>query len=178
MAHADEAVDRDDETVEVYVRLPHGLVAADGSRGLRCRGATAREALGDAVTRDDRLAPHLYRADGGLRVDVVLNGWSITVGRGLDTRLADGDRVALMPRVLAHVRESAGATQTSSPGHHDRACPPGFRAVDSDPLGSTSAVGVPPNPRVSAAPPEGGRAPTPARPSAQRPHPSPEVMTG
>ena len=177
VAHEDGTIDRVDETVEVHVRRPYGFVAADGSRGLRRRDVTVREALGDALTRDGQLAAHLYRTDGGLRVDVILKGAS-----PWDAASTPDSPTATGSRLCRESSPTSGSLQAlcraSSPEHRDlSSAPAGFHAVDGDPLGSTSAAGAPPSSRVSAAPLEGGRAFTQARPSARRPDPSSEVMT-
>ena len=81
------------------IKLPVGLVGADGPRDLVCEGATVGAALADCVARDPRLKPRIFREDGSIWVGVFLNGRNVRSADGLDTALNDGDEIKLMPPI-------------------------------------------------------------------------------
>ncbi len=82
-----------------HIKLPVGLVGADGPRELDCDGATVGEALADCITREPRLKPRIFREDGGVWVGIFLNGRNVRSVDGMDTLLADGDEIRLMPPI-------------------------------------------------------------------------------
>jgi molybdopterin synthase sulfur carrier subunit len=82
-----------------HIKLPVGLVGADGPRELHCEGATVGEALADCVARDPRLKPRIFREDGGVWVGIFLNGRNVRSVDGMETVLADGDEIRLMPPI-------------------------------------------------------------------------------
>ena len=84
--------------VQVTMRLPIGL--SDGSRRvLPCAGTTVGEALEDCITQEPRLRPRIFRENGDLWVGVFLNGRNIRQLQGMETELAEGDELRLLPPI-------------------------------------------------------------------------------
>ena len=81
------------------IKLPVGLVGVDGPSELECGGATVGEALQDCVAKDPRLKPRIFREDGGVWVGIFVNGRNVRSINGMDTELADGDEIRLMPPI-------------------------------------------------------------------------------
>jgi molybdopterin synthase sulfur carrier subunit len=84
---------------KALMRLPVGLSEGGGSAGMECEGGTVAEALADCMAREPRLQSRIFRADGGLWVGVFVNGRNVRQGEGLDTPLADGDEIRLLPPI-------------------------------------------------------------------------------
>ena len=82
-----------------YIKLPPGLVGAAGTSRLECRGATVGEALADCVDKEPRLRSRVFREDGSVWVGVFLNGRNVRQAGGLDTPLAEGDEIRIMPPI-------------------------------------------------------------------------------
>jgi MoaD family protein len=82
-----------------HIKLPVGLVGADGPRELDCDGATVGEVLRDCIAKEPRLKPKIFREDGGVWVGIFLNGHNVRSVDGMDTVLADGDEIRLMPPI-------------------------------------------------------------------------------
>jgi sulfur-carrier protein len=81
------------------VRIPPTLRAeVGGARELDADGATVAEVLDDLVDRYPPLAAQLLQ-DGELApfVNVYLGGEDVRTREGLDTRVADGDHLILLP---------------------------------------------------------------------------------
>ncbi len=83
----------------VSIRLPVGIAGPAGGSRLGCEGATVGEALADCITREPRLRTRIFRDDGSLWVGVFLNGKNVRQGQGLDTPLADGDEIRILPPI-------------------------------------------------------------------------------
>jgi molybdopterin synthase sulfur carrier subunit len=81
------------------IKLPIGLVGTEGPSELECEGATLREALDDCVAREPRLRPRIFRDDGGVWVGIFINGRNMRQLEGMDTPLADGDVIKLVPPI-------------------------------------------------------------------------------
>jgi molybdopterin synthase sulfur carrier subunit len=81
----------------ILVKLPAGIAAPDGSRELGCEGATVREALDAAIAVQPRLRARIFREDGRMFAGVFLNGRNINAFDGLDTPVADGDKLTVLP---------------------------------------------------------------------------------
>jgi MoaD family protein len=81
------------------IKLPVGLVGVDGPRELECDGASVGDALRDCVAKDPRLKPRIFREDGGVWVGIFVNGRNIRSINGMETELADGDEIRLMPPI-------------------------------------------------------------------------------
>ena len=84
---------------QARVKLPAGLVGVDGPKELACEGRTVGEALADCIAKEPRLRPRIFREDGGVWVGIFLNGRNIRQADGMETLLADGDELRLMPPI-------------------------------------------------------------------------------
>ena len=86
----------------VDVRLPTLLRAqADGASSVTAAGATIREVFTDLIARFPGLAGNLVDDDGNLHkfVNVYRNDDDIRYLDALDTKVADGDVVSILPAV-------------------------------------------------------------------------------
>lgn len=82
-----------------FLRLPVGIAGPGGVKRLECTGATVREALADCIAKEPRLQGRIFREDGSLWVGVFLNGKNVRQGAGLDSPLADGDEIRILPPI-------------------------------------------------------------------------------
>ncbi len=82
-----------------FLRLPVGIAGPGGVTRLDCTGATVREALADCIAKEPRLQGRIFREDGSLWVGVFLNGRNVRQGAGLDSPLADGDEIRILPPI-------------------------------------------------------------------------------
>ena len=90
----------------VTVKIPSQLRAAtDGEGELEVEGATVGEAL-DAVFNQHQGLRERITEDGTLRrfVNVYVSGEDIRFQDGLETELADGDEVTILPAVAGGSR--------------------------------------------------------------------------
>jgi molybdopterin synthase sulfur carrier subunit len=88
--------------VVVEVRLPTLLRAhADGAPSVRADGATVGEVFGWLTTQYPGLAGQLIDESGGLHrfVNVYRNDDDIRYLEQLDTKLAEGDVISILPAV-------------------------------------------------------------------------------
>jgi sulfur-carrier protein len=88
--------------VPVEVKLPTVLRAqADGQSSLDVGGATVGEVFGELVERYPGLRGNLLDDAGGLHkfVNVYKDDDDIRYLEGLDTKLADGDVLSILPAV-------------------------------------------------------------------------------
>ena len=86
----------------VTVKLPTQLRdAAGGNAEAATSGATVREALEDLYGAHPELRERISGEDGELRrfVNVYVKGEDIRFLDGLDTTVADGDEVTILPAV-------------------------------------------------------------------------------
>ncbi len=83
----------------VYVKMPAGMTTADGERGQICHGRTVGEVVERLIELEPRARGLVFDAAAMLRVTVLLNGLDVRTLRGLETPVADGDRVSLLPRL-------------------------------------------------------------------------------
>ena len=86
----------------VTVKLPTQLRdAACGQVAAEVEGATVGEALENLYAEHGELRGRMADDDGGLRrfVNVYLGGEDIRFLEGLDTPVADGDEVTILPAV-------------------------------------------------------------------------------
>jgi len=83
----------------VFVKLPVGLAGPGGPVRLECAGATVGEALADCLEKEPRLRSRIFREDGSLWVGVFLNGRNVRQKEGLDSPLADGDELRILPPI-------------------------------------------------------------------------------
>jgi molybdopterin converting factor small subunit len=82
---------------KVSVKLPVGMTTPDGRREIECDAASVREALDQAIAADARVRARVFREDGRVWAGVFGNGRNINAREGLDTPLADGDKLAIVP---------------------------------------------------------------------------------
>ena len=86
----------------VKVKIPTQLrTAAGGESELQVDGSTVGEVLSAVFDRHGELRDRLSDGDGGLRrfVNVYVDGEDIRFGDGLDTPVADGQEVQILPAV-------------------------------------------------------------------------------
>jgi MoaD family protein len=84
------------------VKLPTQLRdAAGGQSAIDAGGSTVGEVLQALYAKHEELRDRLSDGDGGLRrfVNVYVGGEDIRFGEGLDTAVADGDEVQILPAV-------------------------------------------------------------------------------
>jgi molybdopterin synthase sulfur carrier subunit len=82
------------------VRIPPVLrTQAGGQKQVDASGATVGVLLADLVARYPQMAEQLLTADGGLHrfVNVYLNGQDVRYLQLLDTPVAEGDAVIILP---------------------------------------------------------------------------------
>lgn len=84
---------------KVHVKLPVGITHPDRLPDMEVEAATVGEALRKAIAHDARLAGRVFTHDGGFATAAFLNGVSAKRLRGMETPLADGDVLALMPPI-------------------------------------------------------------------------------
>jgi molybdopterin synthase sulfur carrier subunit len=86
----------------VTVKIPTQLrAAAGGESELEVEGATVGEVLDALFDRHGELRDRLSDGDGALRrfVNVYVDGEDIRFTEGLDTTVADGNEVQILPAV-------------------------------------------------------------------------------
>jgi sulfur-carrier protein len=86
----------------VKVKIPTQLRAASGGEGeIQVEGGTVGEVLEALFERHGELRDRLSDGDGGLRrfVNVYVNGEDIRFTDGLETPVADGQEVQVLPAV-------------------------------------------------------------------------------
>ena len=81
------------------IKLPVGLVGSEGPPELEYKGGTLREALDDCVAKEPRLKSCIFRDGGGVWGGVFVNGRNMRQLGGMDTPLADGDLIKLVPPI-------------------------------------------------------------------------------
>ena len=80
-----------------YVKLPVGMTTADGRREVECSGASVREVIDQAIVAEPRMRPRIFREDGRMYAGVFINGRNINAFGGMDTPVADGDKLSVLP---------------------------------------------------------------------------------
>jgi molybdopterin converting factor small subunit len=83
----------------VFVRLPVGMTTADGAREVECDASTVSEALAQAIATEPRFGPRVFREDGRVWAGVFLNARNVNALDGMQTRLSDGDWIAVVPPI-------------------------------------------------------------------------------
>jgi molybdopterin synthase sulfur carrier subunit len=83
----------------VSLRLPAGITHPGSSRQLDLEASTVREALEAAVAAVPQLLGRVLRDDGSFAIGVFVNGQSAKLLQGLQTPLADGDLLVLVPPI-------------------------------------------------------------------------------
>lgn len=84
------------------IRIPTPLrVYAGGQSEISVRGQNVGQALSDLVDQNPSLRPHLFNESGELRafVNLFLNQDNVKDLQGLNTALADHDRLMLIPSI-------------------------------------------------------------------------------
>jgi MoaD family protein len=80
-----------------FVKLPVGMTTAGGRREVECDGATVREVIEQAIAAEPRMRARIFREDGRMYAGVFINGRNINALEGLDTPIADGDKLSVLP---------------------------------------------------------------------------------
>jgi molybdopterin synthase sulfur carrier subunit len=80
-----------------YLRLPVGMTTADGRKEVKCHGATVREVIDEAISVEPRMRARIFREDGRIFAGVFLNGRNVNAYDGLDTPVAEGDKLTVLP---------------------------------------------------------------------------------
>jgi molybdopterin converting factor small subunit len=88
--------------MSVQVRIPTPLRPLVGGRAqVTTNGATVAEVIGALASEAPQLRAQLLSDDGKLRsfVNHYLNGEDVRSRSGLDTTIADGDELAIVPAI-------------------------------------------------------------------------------
>jgi molybdopterin converting factor small subunit len=88
--------------MSVQVRIPTPLRPLVGGRAqVTTNGATVAEVIGALASEAPQLRAQLLSDDGKLRsfVNLYLNGEDVRSRSGLDTTIADGDELAIVPAI-------------------------------------------------------------------------------
>jgi sulfur-carrier protein len=83
--------------VPAYVKLPAGMTTADGRKEVACEGGTVREVVEQAIALEPRMRARIFREDGRQYAGIFLNGRNISAFEGMDTPVADGDKLNVLP---------------------------------------------------------------------------------
>ncbi len=84
----------------VTLRLPLGLTYPEGQKTLSCEAATVGESIDLLLRQHPELRGRIYLDDSRLIVAVLVNGRDVRDLGGMQTALADGDEVTLVPPVI------------------------------------------------------------------------------
>jgi len=84
---------------KVFMKLPMGVTYPDKQKEVECEGATVGEALAAVTAAEPRLRSRIFREDGNVWVGIFVNGRNIRQLNGMETPLADGDKMMLMPPI-------------------------------------------------------------------------------
>ncbi|MDR0828231.1 MAG: MoaD/ThiS family protein [Desulfovibrio sp.] len=93
--------------MSVTILIPTALrVFTGGKNEISVEGGTVGEAAAAFVAAYPDIRPHLYDESGALRsfVNVYVGETNIKNAKGLETALADGDTVTLVPAIAGGVR--------------------------------------------------------------------------
>lgn len=102
MSHSPRPSDPALASPRLVARLPGPLRAlTDGAAEVEVRGATVAEALDDLIRRHPGLQRHLRTEAGALRehVNVFLGEEDVRFLGGVDTRVADGAELFIIPSI-------------------------------------------------------------------------------
>jgi molybdopterin converting factor small subunit len=73
------------------------MTAPDGSKQVECHGTTVREVIDEAIAVEPRMRARIFREDGRMFAGVFLNGRNVNALNGMDTAVADGDKLTVVP---------------------------------------------------------------------------------
>lgn len=94
----------------VIIRIPMPLRAYTGGAGeVEVKGGTVRDALAELGTRHDGILGRVLAPDGQLRqfVNIFLGSRNVRSLAGLETAVAEGDVIAIIPAVAGGSHEGA-----------------------------------------------------------------------
>jgi molybdopterin synthase sulfur carrier subunit len=80
-----------------FLRLPVGMTTPGGGKEVECHGATVRQVIDEAIALEPRMRARIFRDDGRMFAGVFLNGRNINALGGMDTAVADGDKLSVVP---------------------------------------------------------------------------------
>ena len=81
------------------LNAPEGITYPAGRLEFACESDTVGEALQQLVAKEPRLKPRIFGDRGQLWVGVFVNGHDIRQLQRLETPLADGDEIKLVPSI-------------------------------------------------------------------------------
>ena len=81
------------------LNAPEGITYPAGRLEFACEADTVGEALQQLVGEEPRLKPRIFGDRGQLWVGVFVNGQDIRQLQRLETPLADGDEIKLVPSI-------------------------------------------------------------------------------
>jgi molybdopterin synthase sulfur carrier subunit len=84
---------------KALVKLPVGMAYGDGLTEVECEGATVGEVLHEVVAVEPRLKARIFNEDGSIWVGVFVNGRNMRQLQALDTPIADGDKIMVVPPI-------------------------------------------------------------------------------
>lgn len=77
-----------------------GALSHSDASAVSCEGRTVREVLEDCCRTRPALRHRIFRLNGDVWVSVFVNGRSVMQREGLETPIADGDEVRVMPPIV------------------------------------------------------------------------------
>ncbi len=84
---------------KAILSAPAGITYPDDQLEFACEAGTVGEALQQLVAKEPRLKPRIFGDRGKLWVGVFVNGHDIRQLQGMETSLADGDEIKLVPPI-------------------------------------------------------------------------------
>ncbi len=83
----------------VSVKMPVGAISATGNTEVAVEAATVQEALDNAIAVEPSIRVRVFREDGRMYAGVFVRGRNVNALQGLDTELADGDVLKIVPPI-------------------------------------------------------------------------------
>ena len=83
----------------VSVKMPVGTISATGNTEVAVEAATVQEALDNAIAVEPSIRVRVFREDGRMYAGVFVRGRNVNALQGLDTELADGDVLKIVPPI-------------------------------------------------------------------------------
>ena len=84
---------------KAILKAPTGITYPDGQLEFACEAGTVGEALQQVFAKEPRLKSRIISDRGKLWVGVFVNGQDIRQLQRLETSLADGDEIKLVPSI-------------------------------------------------------------------------------